>query len=185
MKKKIISFLSLLSLLLFCGWFQTGRVEANSQEQEKEVITIGISTQSKPYNYYDENNELAGFEIDLLKAIEQDLEDYTFEYEITEFASLFAGIDSKKFDLIANNIGENPERREKYLFSKNPHVITHNVLITRPDAGDHVTLKDMAGQTMGLRSEEHTSELQSRGHLVCRLLLEKKNWEILVRRSLA
>src|SRR5690625_5705968 len=27
------------------------------------------------------------------------------------------------------------------------------------------------------RSEEHTSELQSRGHLVCRLLLEKKNPE--------
>src|SRR5207253_10230652 len=26
----------------------------------------------------------------------------------------------------------------------------------------------------GIRSEEHTSELQSRGHLVCRLLLEKK-----------
>src|SRR5690625_5592080 len=28
-----------------------------------------------------------------------------------------------------------------------------------------------------LRSEEHTSELQSRGHLVCRLLLEKKKLE--------
>src|SRR5215208_7635413 len=27
---------------------------------------------------------------------------------------------------------------------------------------------------LGIRSEEHTSELQSRGHLVCRLLLEKK-----------
>src|SRR5207253_7843712 len=27
-----------------------------------------------------------------------------------------------------------------------------------------------------MRSEEHTSELQSRGHLVCRLLLEKKNY---------
>src|SRR5689334_23528685 len=27
----------------------------------------------------------------------------------------------------------------------------------------------------GLRSEEHTSELQSQFHLVCRLLLEKKN----------
>src|SRR5690625_1251808 len=26
---------------------------------------------------------------------------------------------------------------------------------------------------LGIRSEEHTSELQSRGHLVCRLLLEK------------
>src|SRR5690625_6210394 len=30
-----------------------------------------------------------------------------------------------------------------------------------------------------LRSEEHTSELQSRGHLVCRLLLVKKNLKIL------
>src|SRR2546422_3171938 len=33
----------------------------------------------------------------------------------------------------------------------------------------------MAGHTLlGYRSEEHTSELQSRLHLVCRLLLEKK-----------
>src|SRR5207253_9311236 len=30
-----------------------------------------------------------------------------------------------------------------------------------------------------VRSEEHTSELQSRGHLVCRLLLEKKKTAIL------
>src|SRR5690554_7146235 len=34
------------------------------------------------------------------------------------------------------------------------------------------------------RSEEHTSELQSRPHLVCRLLLEKKN-TILLSRLLA
>src|SRR3712207_8725919 len=31
----------------------------------------------------------------------------------------------------------------------------------------------------GLRSEEHTSELQSRQYLVCRLLLEKKNTTII------
>src|SRR5690625_6476215 len=30
------------------------------------------------------------------------------------------------------------------------------------------------GRMYAARSEEHTSELQSRGHLVCRLLLEKK-----------
>src|SRR5205809_2797924 len=30
-------------------------------------------------------------------------------------------------------------------------------------------------QNISVRSEEHTSELQSRLHLVCRLLLEKKN----------
>src|SRR5439155_14583643 len=34
------------------------------------------------------------------------------------------------------------------------------------------------------RSEEHTSELQSRGHLVCRLLLEKKKLLQYARRSL-
>src|SRR5690625_5380606 len=33
--------------------------------------------------------------------------------------------------------------------------------------------KDAAGNYVNKRSEEHTSELQSRGHLVCRLLLEK------------
>src|SRR5437870_9688734 len=33
---------------------------------------------------------------------------------------------------------------------------------------------DRAALRRSARSEEHTSELQSRGHLVCRLLLEKK-----------
>src|SRR5205085_12056186 len=36
-----------------------------------------------------------------------------------------------------------------------------------------------------LRSEEHTSELQSQSNLVCRLLLEKKNWLPLLRTSFA
>src|SRR5690625_6560307 len=38
------------------------------------------------------------------------------------------------------------------------------------------TMHDTVGTGIvkeGARSEEHTSELQSRGHLVCRLLLEK------------
>src|SRR5690625_6859031 len=41
----------------------------------------------------------------------------------------------------------------------------------------NMTINDKAWPTFyqDLRSEEHTSELQSRGHLVCRLLLEKKN----------
>src|SRR3712207_7192484 len=43
----------------------------------------------------------------------------------------------------------------------------------------HVVVRDVAGEQEqvgpgDLRSEEHTSELQSRQYLVCRLLLEKK-----------
>src|SRR5439155_15275014 len=37
----------------------------------------------------------------------------------------------------------------------------------------------------GPRSEEHTSELQSRGHLVCRLLLEKKKMKSAARVSVS
>src|SRR3989449_4915486 len=40
--------------------------------------------------------------------------------------------------------------------------------------GWHVIQSKIAIGSGGLRSEEHTSELQSRLHLVCRLLLEKK-----------
>src|SRR3712207_8360766 len=40
-----------------------------------------------------------------------------------------------------------------------------------PDPGDDV---EVAGTRFAVRSEEHTSELQSRQYLVCRLLLEKK-----------
>src|SRR5207253_10567924 len=42
-------------------------------------------------------------------------------------------------------------------------------LVHRPPSGR------ADGDLEPARSEEHTSELQSRGHLVCRLLLEKKN----------
>src|SRR5690625_6061929 len=47
--------------------------------------------------------------------------------------------------------------------------------ITSPDFVTIITSQDSISGTGFDRSEEHTSELQSRGHLVCRLLLEKKN----------
>src|SRR5437660_4664452 len=45
-----------------------------------------------------------------------------------------------------------------------------------PDScSNRARCRPRAGRLSGFRSEEHTSELQSRDHLVCRLLLEKKN----------
>src|SRR5690554_7029047 len=43
----------------------------------------------------------------------------------------------------------------------------------KPDYHGPITIQGIAYDSD--RSEEHTSELQSRPHLVCRLLLEKKN----------
>src|SRR5439155_15110110 len=41
-------------------------------------------------------------------------------------------------------------------------------------AGNSAQLPPATPAVLAVRSEEHTSELQSRGQLVCRLLLEKK-----------
>src|SRR5437870_7156778 len=58
----------------------------------------------------------------------------------------------------------------------------YTTLFRSKDAGGAETVEDPANENdatnqlreLSGRSEEHTSELQSRGHLVCRLLLEKK-----------
>src|SRR5258708_18873461 len=50
------------------------------------------------------------------------------------------------------------------------HSLEH-LLLTKGTKGRYFTLLE------GMRSEEHTSELQSPDHLVCRLLLEKKKTE--------
>src|SRR2546422_8341304 len=47
----------------------------------------------------------------------------------------------------------------------------------RPCRSNVVPLPSPVFDLQGRRSEEHTSELQSRLHLVCRLLLEKKKIE--------
>src|SRR5690625_5706517 len=59
------------------------------------------------------------------------------------------------------------------VFSASPHIAT----IPRPNiaARQSSSIENRQLKTdTPPRSEEHTSELQSRGHLVCRLLLEKK-----------
>src|SRR5690554_2126536 len=64
-------------------------------------------------------------------------------------------------------------------FKKQLRVFTGFLRENKPDivvwvdfGGFNVRLAE-AAKTLGIRSEEHTSELQSRPHLVCRLLLEK------------
>src|SRR3989442_9865551 len=60
----------------------------------------------------------------------------------------------------------------------------YTTLFRSPGGRPHGTARQHAAARRGVpgrraaaccRSEEHTSELQSRPHLVCRLLLEKKN----------
>src|SRR2546430_11247663 len=56
-------------------------------------------------------------------------------------------------------------------------IIAHHLYAAFPQAaeGDLSRLRARLVSREPLRSEEHTSELQSQSNLVCRLLLEKKN----------
>jgi len=136
-----------MALLAFViSWQLSTTVHA----QEKQVVIVGTSGQTKPMDYFNDKNELTGFEIDVLKEIESRSDTISFQFETAEFASLFAGLDSKKFDLVVNNLGESGDRRKKYLFSLYPYIVTHNVLITKTDQPDDLTVADLKGKSVAV-----------------------------------
>src|SRR2546428_3929601 len=78
------------------------------------------------------------------------------------------------------------------LFRSKPQTTNHTVhdlteLTQEPPTVETATSSALARKRRlwpDRRSEEHTSELQSRSDLVCRLLLEKKKINITIRRQL-
>src|SRR3712207_7715845 len=69
---------------------------------------------------------------------------------------------------------ELPVGFEYRLFKKLPLQLQHGISFGRMIASDALYYDRSANVYYPSRSEEHTSELQSRQYLVCRLLLEKK-----------
>src|SRR3712207_8940311 len=74
-------------------------------------------------------------------------------------------------ELVVLSLGAEVDRR---LLQERLHLIGSQ---SGPDLQDERgdTSNERRGHARAGRSEEHTSELQSRQYLVCRLLLEKKN----------
>src|SRR5690606_40767418 len=67
------------------------------------------------------------------------------------------------------------DRRLRLLGGGLPRSETRRALTTRTAAFPSAFARVRLATSLLRRSEEHTSELQSRENLVCRLLLEKKN----------
>src|SRR2546422_2802510 len=78
------------------------------------------------------------------------------------YTTLFRSLDPQNVVRIHGTLGETVAR---------PHAVAFVHAQVLP--GGHLVQLRLA--LLRMRSEEHTSELQSRLHLVCRLLLEKKN----------
>src|SRR5690554_6894154 len=88
-------------------------------------------------------------------------------------------LDKKIFSIkFGRNDIKDYEVGKAYLFEVEVEDINDKIshtLISSKLIEDALEGEELSDALLKLRSEEHTSELQSRPHLVCRLLLEKKN----------
>lgn len=131
-----------------------------------EVTTVYAATggMPKPFTYVDESNELVGHNIELLKAAFEELPQYELVIEKTDFTSIFAGLDSDRYQIGVNNFAKNAEREEKYLFSDpifaNQYVAV--VVTDRDEFGDVNALSDLAGfSTAGEAAVNTTTAIEN------------------------
>ena len=140
---------------------QTAAVEttaAETEDVEVKTVLIGTSGSTKHYIYTDENDNLIGYDAEIIYAIDELLPEYDFEFETTDFSSIFLGIDSGRYQMGVNNISWKEERAEKYLFSDEYVCYNYTGAVVRKDDTSVTTLEDLAGKktysgTSGLFSQ--------------------------------
>lgn len=91
--------------------------DATGSKEGVQTLLVATGASPKPYTFLDKNDELTGYDIEILKQIDKKLPDIEFKYEVADFPALFAGLDSGRFNVVANNLSATDERREKYDFS--------------------------------------------------------------------
>lgn len=96
-------------------------------------IRVGSENAYKPFAYLDEKNVATGYDNEVVKIVASYIKDAKLEFMSVPWNAIFGGLDSSKFDLIANQIVKTKEREEKYLFSKLPYFYGASTLITLED----------------------------------------------------
>ncbi|MTK05552.1 MAG: transporter substrate-binding domain-containing protein [Hungatella sp.] len=131
---------------------ETSSVAAQSGSETTaaaEPVTVYAATggSPKPFTFVDSSNQLTGHNIELIKAIFDRLPQYKLEIEVTDFPSIFAGLDSDRYQIGVNNFAKNEKRKEKYLFT-DPIFANEYVAIFAKDnkkAESINTWEDLAG----------------------------------------
>jgi len=126
--KKII-FLSLLLLtLLLTACASTEKLEGDTSKNDtaqsgKDVqkIIVGTGTQFPNICFLDDKGNLTGYDVELVRAIDEKLPEYEFEFKTMEFSNLLLSLETRKIDFIAHQMEVNSEREEKFLFNKEPY----------------------------------------------------------------
>src|SRR5699024_11293722 len=110
--------------------------------------------------YLNDDGEPEGATVALAEKIFGDM-GYEVEAELVDWDNLIPGLNADRFDAISAGMSITPERCDEAAFAE-PEIMYTTALVT--EDGNPYDVED-------LRSEEHTSELQSRFDLVCLLML--------------
>ena len=118
--------------------------DASSNGDVKKVL-IGIRQDLYPTSYINEQGEPSGYDIDVIKKIDELLPEYEFEYEAVSQEALLTGLDTGKYKAAVAGFYSNDDRRAKYLFPK--ECIGGNIIglaVRKSDEADIKTLEDVA-----------------------------------------
>lgn len=143
--------LSAALLLAACGGDKSAdsSSEAAKEDGVQEII-VGTGNQMLNIAYINEDDKLDGYDIDLLKAIDEKVEDISFKYESMDFSSLLLNLESGKIDMVAHNMAKNKEREEKFLFNKQPYNAIPTHIVVNEKTKDINSLDDLQDKTVGL-----------------------------------
>ena len=111
-----------------------------------EVKTIKAATGGgpKPYVYVGDDNQPTGYDIEVLKAVFDLIPEYDLEIEVTDFPSVFAGLNAGSYQIGVNNFSYNEERAESYLYSL-PYDKVSYVFVFGKDATPVKSFAEAAG----------------------------------------
>ena len=94
--------------------------ESKGSTGSNKVTTLKVAhTQNYvPYDFVDEKGESDGYEVAVLKAIDEKLPDYKFEYTGTSDDDLLIGLESGKYDIGTKGAWYTEERAKKIYHTK-------------------------------------------------------------------
>jgi polar amino acid transport system substrate-binding protein len=113
------------------------------------TITPGTAPGFPPFELKNEDNELVGFDIDLLTAVVEET-DYTLgEWEELEFASLIPALQNDRIDVIAAAMTINDERDQTIDFSDPYYNADQSILVAAGSDFSPSSLSDLGGRKVG------------------------------------
>lgn len=121
--------------------------EANEADVEVTKIIVGTGGSPKPWLWVEEDGSIAGYDAEVIYAVDELLPQYEFEFEKTEFASLFTGVDSGRYVMAVNNFAWREERAQKYLYGDEYVCYEKKVIIVKKGNEDIKSLSDIGGHS--------------------------------------